>query len=491
MKKYLIKNGLIIDPRNNRQEVGSIYIENGVISPVPKNADKAKDIEIIEAGGMWVTPGFIDLHVHFREPGQTQKEDILTGLLASVAGGFTTVCTMPNTNPVVDSVDAIKFQLEKANEASSGATPTPTATPTTPTPTRTSDNIKILKPLAKLLPVSAITKGLEGQTLVDIEANKKAGAVAFTDDGKTIKCEKLKEQSFKIAAKLNVPIFAHCEDLSLVDGGQVAPDAAKRFGLKPISNESEYTIVKRDIELALKHNARLHICHISTKESIALVRQARQKLADLGKCPDTITSEVTPHHIALTENDIQTIDTQPSANFKMSPPLRSEADRQAVLQGLIDGTIACIATDHAPHTEIEKGLVADTTNNNASTTNATTPSKIPFNLAPNGVIGLETALAVTLTETYHHTSNQPEKNKIQPLDIIAMFTSKPAKIIGLTACLSVGQKADITILDPNKKWTPTPQNTISKSKNSPFYNKQLKGKVITTIVNGQIAFSLK
>ncbi|MCL2177532.1 MAG: amidohydrolase family protein, partial [Firmicutes bacterium] len=266
MKKYLIKNGLIIDPRNNRQEVGSIYIENGVISPVPKNADKAKDIEIIEAGGMWVTPGFIDLHVHFREPGQTQKEDILTGLLASVAGGFTTVCTMPNTNPVVDSVDAIKFQLEKANEASSGATPTPTATPTTPTPTRTSDNIKILKPLAKLLPVSAITKGLEGQTLVDIEANKKAGAVAFTDDGKTIKCEKLKEQSFKIAAKLNVPIFAHCEDLSLVDGGQVAPDAAKRFGLKPISNESEYTIVKRDIELALKHNARLHICHISTKE---------------------------------------------------------------------------------------------------------------------------------------------------------------------------------------------------------------------------------
>jgi dihydroorotase len=382
-----------------------------------------KDGTIIDTTGLVVTPGFVDLHVHFRDPGQTHKEDIESGLKSAVKGGFTTVCTMPNTVPTIDDARLIQYQIEKAKQYN----------------------------LAKILAVSAITKGLDGNEIVDFSANKLAGAVAFSDDGKSVYDKAILEKAFKIASQLNVPIFSHCEDLKLVNGGQISRSAAQRLGIKPICNQSEFSIVERDINLAIKHNTRLHICHISTKESVELVRQARKTHKHL------ITAEVSPHHIMLCEDDILELNT----NYKMSPPLRSVADREACIEGIFDDTITVIATDHAPHAESEKAQT--------------------FEKAPNGIIGLETALGVTLTVLHHN-------HKLPLAKTLSLLNTNPADVIGLSCSLEQGNHANLVIIDPNRLWIPTKENTISKSKNSPFFGRALKGQVIYTIHDGRIVY---
>lgn len=400
MDKLLIRGGMIIDPASNRAEIADLYIENGIIK-VTVPVVNPLDVRVIDARGMWVVPGLIDLHVHFRDPGQTHKEDIETGLRAAARGGFTTVCTMANTLPVVDNPKLIKYQLEKTQD------------------------IK----LGRLLPVSAATKGLEGRELVDLRANKAAGAVAFSDDGKFISDTKILCELFKEAAKNDVPVFSHCEDYS----------------------ESE--CVGRDIVHAVKNKARLHICHISTAKSVEALREGRRTHAN------QISAEVTPHHFTLTNVDLK------NSNGKMSPPLRSAYDREAVLKALSDEVISVIATDHAPHSAEEKAQ--------------------SFEMAPNGIIGLETAVALAITELYH-TKLLTEKQ------LIACLTCNPAKVIGKNelGTLQAGKTADITIIDPNHEWVVDSKVFASKSKNTPFDGRCVKGRVTTTICGGRIIYSL-
>jgi len=384
----IIKNGTVIDPLTGYFGVKDIEVQS-------QNPDK----KIIDATGLWVCPGFIDLHVHFRDPGLTHKEDIETGLRAAVAGGFTTVCTMPNTNPTADAPETIKYQIDRAKKHG----------------------------LARLLPVSAITMGLEGKELVNIEENLKAGAVAFSDDGKAVSDVALLDEFFVSAAKHKVLVMAHCEDINL----------------DPNSNESEYTIVARDINLAIKHGARLHICHVSTRQSVDLIRRAHKKY------PNLITAEVAPHHILLSSEDVKN-----NTNFKMAPPLRSKQDVRAVRKGLIDGTICAIATDHAPHSTEEKS--------------------VEFAKAPNGVIGLETAVGVALTAL------KPKSVK-DTLKFVSYFTSGPASLVGCN-------NSDITIIDPNHQWVVTEESLKSKSRNCPFIGMELVGRVTHTIVDGELVF---
>ena len=426
MSKLLIKSGRVIDPSIQRDEVSDLYVENGKIVEYFQN--ESGETHEIDARGMWVVPGLIDLHVHFRDPGQTHKEDIESGLRSAVAGGFTTVCTMPNTSPTTDSPELIKYQIDKAEKLG----------------------------LAKLLPTSAITKGLNGTELVDPDKNIKAGAAAFTDDGKSVMNLELVEKFFADAGKLGVPVFVHCEDLNLVKAGQVCYKAAKRLKLAPICNESESTIVKRDIDLAIKHGTKLHICHVSTKQSAVAIANARKTH------PHLITAEVSPHHLMLTEKDIK----RPDANFKMCPPLRTKKDQKAMIKAVQDGVITVIATDHAPHSVEEKSQA--------------------FEKAPNGIVGLETAVGVVLTKLYHSSKRRP-----CPVKIIAALTSNPAKILGVDAgTLQVGKPADITIIDPERFFTVDAKTFKSKSQNTPFHGRGLQGKVIYTIVSGEVRFQV-
>ena len=403
-EKILIKGGTLIDPSSGWSGEGDLYIEDGIIRQAPSDL---KGVKKINAKGQWVVPGLVDLHVHFRDPGQTHKEDIKSGLNSAIRGGFTTVCTMPNTAPTVDSPELIKYQIETAEKLG----------------------------LGRILPVSALTYGLEGARVVNMEQNQRAGAVAFSDDGKSVMSGDTLEEMFKMASEVKALVMVHCEDPSM----------------NPNDNASEWTIVKRDIDLAIKYNVRLHICHVSAKESVDLIRQAKRTH------PGLITAEVSPHHIALTSSHVKG-----NTNFKMAPPLRSEQDRQAMIAGLVDGTIDCIATDHAPHAKKEKD--------------------VEWDKAPNGIIGLETAVGVVLTEMYHDQKLSREK-------VVAMMSSNPARIIGRSASLSVGAVADIAIIDPNKTWVPL--TYLSKSENSPFTGRKLKGKVTTTIFNGRVVYKGK
>jgi len=346
-----------------------------------------KLLEHARKKGWWVIPGLVDLHAHFRDPGQTHKEDIETGLKSAAAGGFTTVVTMPNTSPTVDSPEQIKYQIDRAQQIG----------------------------IARLLPSSALTYGLEGNQVVYMQQNKLAGAIAFTDDGKTVMREDVLEEIFKKAAEVNALVMVHCE-------------------------EPEHEIIQRDIRLAIKHGVRLHLQHVSTRESVNAIMAAKLTHRHL------ITAEVTPHHIALTYNPKQ------NTNFKMSPPLRTETDKLALIEALRDGTIDCIATDHAPHAKNEKS--------------------VKYDEAPNGIIGLETAVGVVMTELYH-------KHKFTKERIIEILSTTPAKIIGV-------EPVGTTVIDPNATWRPT--TFVSKSANSPFIGTKLRGKVTTTIYNDKIVY---
>ena len=417
----LIKGGRLICPKNNLDEVMDVFVRCGIIAPLIKS-QMLPDIQIIDASGCWVVPGLIDMHVHLRDPGAPQKETIETGAKAAAAGGFTTICCMPNTNPVIDSKKIV-------------------------------DYVKSKDPPINVLPVGSISRGLAGIELSNIAEMKLAGICAISDDGKTIENPKLMLDAFIEAAKHDLPVLAHCEDLRLVGSGQI--NEGKRqaeLNLEPIPPEAEEIIVARDIILARKANAQLHICHISTARAVELVRQAK-------KDGQKVTAEVCPHHFSLTSDDIPGLD----ANYKMSPALRDQKDKAAILEALKDGTIEVIATDHAPHAEDEKNNL--------------------FIDAPNGIIGLETAVPIAITELVN-------TDILTPLQLIAKFASNPAAILNLNlGCLSVGKKADITIIDPRASYFIDKHTFASKSRNTPFHGKKVFGRVLYTIYGGNIVYS--
>ena len=385
--KLLIKNGRVLNPAENLDKVMDLYIEDGKIVEKGEKLNLSAD-RMIDAEGCYVMPGLIDLHVHFRDPGQTYKEDIETGSRAAAKGGFTTVCCMPNTNPVVDSAETVKYIIEKAKQVG----------------------------LTNVLPVGAVTKRMAGMEITDIKELKEAGICAISEDGKSVMNSGVYRKAMKEAARLNVPVMAHCEDINLVEGGVInLGDKSEELGVKGISNAVEDIIALRDILLAKETGATLHLCHCSTKDSVEMVRQAKAEGVP-------VTAEVCPHHFSLCTDDISCND----GNFKMNPPLRSREDMEALIQGLSEDVMDVISTDHAPHSAEEKAK--------------------DLEHAPFGIVGLETSVALTLT-------NLVKKGYITPLQMAAKMSYNPAKVLGSDrGTLNQGAVADVTIIHPDKEY---------------------------------------
>ncbi|MDO5402499.1 MAG: dihydroorotase [Eubacteriales bacterium] len=422
----LIKNGRVIDPASKTDEVRDILVENGIIKSVEKNIDAAAD-HVIDAEGYMVMPGLIDLHVHFREPGFEHKETIRTGARAAARGGFTTVCCMPNTKPVIDSVDMIKMVIDKAKEVTD----------------------------INVLPIAAITAGQDGEYITDFEKLKENGAIAVSEDGKSVMNARVARQAMRLAAQVGIPVFAHCEDKNLVARGVMnAGEKAKELGFYGIMNAVEDVIVARDILLAKNTGAQLHLCHCSTQDSVRMVKLAKEEGLN-------VTAEVAPHHFTLTEDDIHSDD----ANFKMNPPLRSRADVETLKGGLKDDVMDVIATDHAPHHKTEK--------------------ERSFTEAPFGITGLETSVSLTMTELV-------KTGILTPMQMAEKMSYNPAKIIGIDkGTLLPGKTADITIIDPEAEYVINSDRFASMGKNTPFNGRKVYGQVRYTIVNGRVVYSNK
>lgn len=420
----LIKNGRVIDPASNTDEIMDLLVSDGVIVKVQKNITEEAD-SVIDASGCFVMPGLIDLHVHFREPGFEHKETIRTGARAAARGGFTTVCPMPNTNPVIDSVEMVEYIKHKAEEVTD----------------------------INILPIAAITAGQDGEYLTDFENLKEAGAVAVSEDGKSVMNARVARQAMRLAAEVDIPVFAHCEDKNLAARGVMnAGNHARELGLYGIMNAVEDIIVARDILLAKNTGARLHLCHCSTEDSVRMIEDAKKEGMD-------ITAEVTPHHLTLTEDAI----TEDDADFKMNPPLRTRKDVDRLREGIKSGIIDCIATDHAPHhkTEKERGFVE----------------------APFGITGLETSVAITITELV-------KTGILTPLQMAERMSYTPAKIIGIDkGTLLAGKAADITIIDPDAEYVIDSNTFASKGHNTPFNGKKVSGEVRYTIAAGKVVYS--
>lgn len=403
----------------------NVLIEQGTVKTITAHAPDTLGHEVIDAAGKLLAPGLIDMHVHLREPGYEHKETILTGSSSAAKGGFTTIACMPNTRPVLDTPEMLKTVYEKANEANK----------------------------ARVLSYACITKNELGRELTDFAALKAAGAIGFTDDGVGVQNAQIMKDAMRLAASLNMPIVAHCEDDSLVVGAAVTDgEFARKHGLKGIPNESEAIHVGRDALLAEATGVHYHVCHVSTEQSVRLIRQAKA----IGV---KITAEVCPHHLVLSDEDIPGLD----ANWKMNPPLRSPRDVQAVIEGLEDGTIDIIVTDHAPHSveEKEKGL----------------------ELAPFGIVGFETAFPLLYT-TFVKTG------KWSLSFLLDRMTSKPAQVFGLPyGKLEEGATADLTLIDLDKEQTVDPQTFLSKGKNTPFTGWKLQGWPVLTMLNGTITWS--
>jgi dihydroorotase len=420
----LIKNGLVIDPANSIKSKADILIDKGKIVRIHENIDQTATSDItatIDADGYIVAPGLVDVHVHFRDPGFTYKEDIETGAKAALKGGFTSVVLMANTKPPVDNTDTLTYVIEKG---------------------KTTD--------LKVYTCATVTKGMKGEELTDMDALLATGAVGFTDDGIPIMDENLMRKAMEKVASLNVPISLHEENPTLIaNNGINRGKASAHYNIGGSPREAEISLIERDLEIALDTGACLNIQHISTKEGVELVRQAKKR-------GNNIHAEATPHHFSLTEEAAIEYGTL----AKMNPPLREEADRQAIIEGLRDGTIDIIATDHAPHSSEEKAK--------------------GITEAPSGIIGLETALSLGVT-------NLTSKGEISDERLIECMSLNPARMYGLDAgTLSIGAPADIVIYDPNETYTAG--NYASKSSNSPFTGKTLKGKVKYTLVNGEVVY---
>lgn len=427
----VIKDGHVVDPASGLHEKADILISGDTIKEVYVHSKGEKwegEGELcINADGMYVMPGFIDLHVHLRDPGLTYKEDIVTGTKAAAAGGVTTICAMPNTKPVVDSVETLKYITDKADKEG----------------------------YVHVKQLSAITKGMEGKELVDMEAMLAAGAVAFSEDGKSVMDINVYREAMKEAARLGAVIMAHCEDKNLVGKGVLNEGvASEKYQVCGIPNSVEDVITARDIFLANETNAKLHICHCSTVGTVELMRMAKRLGAD-------VTAEVCPHHFTLTDADI----TEADSNYKMNPPLRTEKDVKALIGGLVDGTMQAISTDHAPHSDEEK--------------------KAYFDKAPFGIVGLETSAALTYTALV-------STGLMDIMDMAVKMSYNPAHIIGIDeeyGRLTPDSKADIVIFDPNEEWTVDVAKFMSKGHNTPYNGQTLKGRVKTTIVDGELRYN--
>jgi len=419
--KILIKNGRIVDPANNIDKKGDLLIENGKISKLGGSIKEKAD-KTIEADGKIVAPGLVDMHTHLREPGREEAETIDTAMKAAIKGGFTTLSAMPNTDPACDTQADVKFLLERAREVG----------------------------LGNILPVGTITKKREGKELSRMAELRDAGCLAISDDGASVADAGLMRIAMEYASMEDLLVISHCEDKDLSSGGVMHEGYFSTvLGLKPFPAEAESTIIERDVLLAELAGVRLHIAHVSAAASVEVIRNAKKRGAK-------VTAEVTPHHLTLTDERVQSFDT----NLKVSPPLRSEEDVRALKEGLKDGTIDAIATDHAPHLANEKDK--------------------EFDYAPFGMIGLETALALvagTLVEEKH--LSWPE--------LIRKLSTNPASILKYDrGTLSEGAAADVVVIDPGKKWIYKKEDIASKSTNSPFIGWELKGKVTCVIAGGKI-----
>lgn len=446
----LIRNGRVLDPESGTDRETDVLIEDGYVTrigdgltlPAPKKKQIARrangrggEDEVftdepveIDASGWWVMPGLVDLHVHLRDPGQTWKEDIGTGSEAAARGGFTTICAMPNTRPVIDTPDKLNYVRFKS---------------------------AALSPV-HVMQIGSVTRGEKGEALSDIAGLADAGAPAISEDGKSVMNAALAREAFLQARKLNIPVCAHCEDADMVQGGVVNADAnAQRLNLPGITNSVEDVIAARDMVLAAETGAHLHLCHVSTWQSVEMLRFAKR----MGV---SVSAEVCPHHFTLTSDDIPSDNPQ----YKMNPPLRTQRDRQALIDGLKDGTIDCIATDHAPHAVNEKfGSMKS---------------------CAFGIVGLETAVPLTITRLV-------EPGILSPLDMARVMSSSPAKIFHLMEAygdgrIAEGNPADLVLIDPKEEWTIDKKQFASRGRNTPFDGWKVRGRVKATICDGEIVY---
>ena len=417
----LLRNGYVVDPLNDFEGTSDILISNGKI--VKRAMDIQDDVEnVIDCTGRVIIPGICDMHVHLRDPGQTNKEDILTGCEAAAAGGVTAVACMPNTVPPVDNAETVRYILKKARKAK-----------------------------AKVYPIGCITKGLNGEELCDFIELKNAGCVAVSDDGKPVRNARLMARAMVKAHYAGLRVISHCEDPDIIAGGIInSGKVSKELGVAGMHRLSEDTQTAREIVMACDLEMPIHIAHVSTATSVKLVRMGARH-------GTMVTSETCPHYFTLTDEKLRSRD----ADYRMNPPLRTEDDVAAVTQAVCDGTIDCIVTDHAPHTAEEK---AD------------------FEKAPNGVVGLETSLAVTLTQLYH-------TGRLSLRQIVRLMCLNPRKILNIAGGgLGAGAVADIAVFDPNEEWTVEPEKLHSKSHNTCFKGMTLKGRVKLTILDGNIVY---
>jgi dihydroorotase len=417
--KLILRNGRVVDPANGRDEIADVLVQDGLIAAVGADLDRS-GAEQFDATGLIVAPGFIDMHVHLREPGFEHAETIESGARAAAAGGFTSICCMPNTKPVNDSATVTSYIVERARQAA----------------------------VVNVYPVGAITKGSEGEELAAIGSMKAAGVVAISDDGRPVMNARVMRRAMETARALDLPIINHCEDLNLSAGGDMHEGVqSTRLGLRGIPAASEDVMVARDILLAELTGARYHVAHLSTRHSVAMVAYAKGRGLN-------VTCEVTPHHFALSDNDMQPYD----ANYKMKPPLRGCEHVEAALAGIESGTVDALATDHAPHPGSEKMQ--------------------EFEKCPFGILGLETAISLTLEKLV-------DPGRISLRRMVELYTTGPARILRLDrGTLSPGAPADITIIDEKLHWTYDVNRSLSRSRNSPFDGVSFRGGPVAAIVNG-------
>ena len=427
MSAIIIRNGRVIDPANKRDEIADLAIVDGRIADLSEIHNPKSEIEEIDAGGLIVAPGLIDLHVHLREPGYGWKETIETGARAAAAGGFTTIVCMPNTSPVADSPSTIAWIKDRGAEVA----------------------------CINVLPAGAISKGLAGEELAPIGSLAQAGVVAITDDGRCVQNNELMRRAVEYARMVGLPVFDHCQDYNLVGNGVVHEGYwSTLLGLPGWPSAGEEAIVMRNVLLAELSDHQIHCQHISAAGSVRILREARARGVK-------VSGEVCPHHLALTDEAIQNFDT----NCKMNPPLRAKKDVAALLEGIADGTLGILCSDHAPHAQFEK--------------------EVEFDAAPFGIVGLETELGLFLDLLVH-------KNKTIDLSrLIEMFTVNPATLLQIDAgTLSVGRGADVTLIDPEMEWTFDVATSHSMSRNTPFDGWKMKGRAVRTIVGGKTVWKL-
>ncbi|AWT59413.1 MAG: Dihydroorotase [Candidatus Moanabacter tarae] len=418
-----ITRGRVIDPYNDRDEEGDIYVLNGqIVNKLTRSEEKA--VETIDATGLVVCPGLVDIHVHLREPGETYKETIASGTRAAAAGGFTTIVCMPNTAPPADNAGTIQYINDTVRRDA----------------------------VVNVLPTGCITVGMRGETLAPIGSLKRAGVIAITDDGFCVQNNEIMRRALEYAHMFDLPLLDHCQDYNLTEGAVINEgEWSLRLGLRGWPNAAEDIIVSRNIILSSYSGAHIHLQHITSAYAIDVIKSAKQRGIQ-------ITAEATPHHISLNDGDLDTYNT----NFKMNPPLRTKQDQEALIRALIEGTIDCIGTDHAPHTDYEKDK--------------------EFDYAPNGIVGLETALSVSFRSLV-------EEGHCDLPFLISLFTYKPSRILSIErGTLSPGSAADITLFNPKEDWICKPETLQSISKNSPWLGQILPGRIKCTIVGGNVVW---